>query len=58
MCMTPDDQEVLLFNPYHHLPRTQISLRGQRIKEVEQFKYLGSLMSNDGLISSEITKGG
>ena len=42
----PDKTEVMTNNPYGF--QRKIKIKGQRLKPVENFKYLGSVISNEG----------
>ena len=41
-------------SPAQRLPPPSISIDGSELKNVDQFKYLGSIMSSDGTLSKEI----
>ena len=41
-------------SPAQRLPSPSININGSELKNVDQFKYLGSIMSSDGTLSKEI----
>ena len=41
----PDKTKVMTNNPYF---QREIKIKGQRLEEVENFKYLGAIISNEG----------
>ena len=42
----PDKTKVMTNNP--NGPQTEIKIKGQRLEEVKNFKYLGAIISNEG----------
>ena len=42
----PDKTKVMTFNPNGF--QKEIKIKGQRLEEVENFKYLGAIISNEG----------
>ena len=48
------EKSKILVNSHKQLPKTNITMNGQILEEVENFKYLGSTLSKDGSSTKEI----
>ena len=49
-----EEKSKILVNSHNQLTPTNITMNGQRLEEVKDFKYLGSFVSEDGSSTKEI----